>query len=468
MSPTRYLPHVLFTTALCAGGAASADPQKLVILDFDGPRALADSGHDAVVRELGRDHDLVASKTWIDARANATRTVHGPAAWSVAAKRTGVEAVIEGWVQDEGRNKVLTVIVTDASDGKELDQLTIKLPKGELDEPTLRTLRNGLAERLEWVGQSLPPPPPPKDDRPIGPPAKEIAIGPQPPPATPAPETKPEPTPETKPAPTNVATIEAITPDPGWIEKKANAPGKDTPKFRVAGGVGWQSRSLYVGAEEQGDITQYSGVSAKHVSVDAAFYPFPWKKKDGQLSGVGFSFGVDQSLGSTVTFDDGDEVGDYSIDQHSWNAGVHYRAPLGSYFSIDGEVGYGRKTYNIDDAPETFEVPNTAYHYLQAGGHLDMAITDRASVGFGGKYFHVLDSGDISSIDWYGPGKTSGLGIEGSFVVPLPARMFVRGELSYTRFKTSFDGVGEITEDEGVYEAVDSNVAGAVKLGIEF
>ena len=54
------------------------------------------------------------------------------------------------------------------------------------------------------------------------------------------------------------------------------------------------------------------------------------------------------------------------------------------------------------------------------------------------------------------------------FVVPLPARMFVRGELSYTRFKTSFDGVGQITDEEGVYEAVDSTVQGSVKIGIQF
>jgi hypothetical protein len=206
----------------------------------------------------------------------------------------------------------------------------------------------------------------------------------------------------------------------------------------------------------------------KFVTVNAAFYPFPWKKRDGQLSGVGFSLGVDQSLGSQVTFDDGEAVGEYAIDQHGWNAAVHYRAPLSPYFTIDGEVGYGRQSYLINDAPMTFEVPNTAYHYLHAGAHLDLSITDRASVGFGGKYFHVLDAGDLTSVDWYGPGRSSGIGIDGHFVVPLPARMFVRGDLSYTRFKTQFDGVGVITEEEGVYEAKDSNVSGSVKIGIQF
>jgi hypothetical protein len=79
-----------------------------------------------------------------------------------------------------------------------------------------------------------------------------------------------------------------------------------------------------------------------------------------------------------------------------------------------------------------------------------------------------MDSGDLTSTEWYGPGRTSGFGVDGNFVVPLPARMYVRGELTFTRFKTSFDGVGLITEQEGVYDAVDSQVAGNVKIGIQF
>ena len=46
--------------------------------------------------------------------------------------------------------------------------------------------------------------------------------------------------------------------------------------------------------------------------------------------------------------------------------------------------------------------------------------------------------------------------------------MFVKGELAWTRFKTQFDGVGVITEEEGVYEAKDSTISGSVKVGISF
>nr|MBA2544923.1 hypothetical protein [Deltaproteobacteria bacterium] len=58
--------------------------------------------------------------------------------------------------------------------------------------------------------------------------------------------------------------------------------------------------------------------------------------------------------------------------------------------------------------------------------------------------------------------------LDGNFSIPLPSNLFVKGELSYSRIKTTFDGVGVITEAEGVSEAVDSTVAGNVKIGISF
>jgi hypothetical protein len=249
---------------------------------------------------------------------------------------------------------------------------------------------------------------------------------------------------------------------------KASHVPRPTPRFSVMGGFFYGSRTLYIGAENPEGVSQYAGVPSKGLGVEAAFYPFPKKKIDGIQSGVGFSFGVGKSLGSLVTFDDLEEVGDYVINQTAWNANVHYRAALGTSFAIDGSVGYGQSNYVIEDAPMTFEVPNTAYSYLTVGGKVDLAITERSSVGFGAKWMYVLDTGDLSSVEWYGPGGSSGLALDGNFTVPLPANLFIKGELSYSRIKTTFDGVGVITEEEGVSEAVDSTVAANVKLGISF
>lgn len=460
--------RVLIAAALCAGGTADAG-KRVVVLEFDGPRTLADSGRDAVVRALGSDNDLVAPKRWLDAKSTARQAGSGSKPWAEAAKQAGVDAVVEGWVQDEDRAKVLTLIVTDAT-GHEFDQLTVKLGKdGALDAGALRALRAELDARLAWIEVELASEP---TKRPANP-ADPVKLGADSSKQTP-PLLGPQPAPETTAGPqvavAEPAGVTVLAPkEPvDWLPDQPKRASQPTPRARVAGGFGRRSRSLAIGAENQDGVTQYAGVPDNHLAVDAAFYPFPKAKRDGQLQGVGFSFAVNQSLGSTVTFDDLEEVGEYAIDQHGFHAAVHYRAPLGASFAIDGEVGYGRQTYKIQDAPATFEVPDTSYHFLHAGGHLDLSITERATVGFGGKYFHVLESGDLTSVEWYGPGRTSGLALDASFVVPLPARLFVRGELAYTRFKTSFDGVGVITEDEGVFEAVDSNVGGSVKVGIDF
>lgn len=450
------LSRVLIATALLGAGTADAG-KRVVVLDFDGPRALADTGRDAVVRAIGGDNDLIAPKRWLDAKATAARTQHGPKLWRATAKQAGVDALVEGWVQLEARQKVLTVVVSEASTGTELDHVSIKLGKDGITDAVLKELRDQIEDRLIWIEPLLADPAPVLEPVKLGTEAKPVVLGPQLPPA-----------------PVKVAVVEPVSTTKSlepkqtdWLPEQAKRVSRVTPRARVSGGVGWSSRSLNIGAEEDG-VTQYSGVGAKQLGVDAAFYPFPRQKRDGALSGVGFSFGVSQSLGSTVTFDDLEEVGDYSIDQHGWNAAVHYRAPLNDSFTIDGEVGYGRQTYNIDDAPMTFEVPNTSYHYLHTGAHVDLAVTERASVGFGGKYFHVLDTGDLSSVEWYGPGSSSGLAVDANFIVPLPANLFIKGELNYTRIKTSFDGVGLITEEEGAFEAVDSNVGAAVKIGVEF
>lgn len=477
------LSRVLIATALLAAGTADAlAGRRVVVLDFDGPRTLADSGRDAVVRALGADNDIIAQKRWLDAKAEVTRTQPGPKKWPLAARRAGVDVVIEGWVQNDNRTKVLTVVVTDAANGHEFDQLTIKLPNdGVINETTLRALRKELEDRIEWIESTTPrggleKPGPDKPETagegpqdPVklgGEPKQPLKIGPEP--ATPETEAKPAPTETATASPAPGITVLAPTEPVDWLPEQPKRISRPTPRARVAGGFGWRSRSLAIGAENQEGVQDYAGVPDKYLAVDAAFYPFPKEKRNGQLQGVGFSFGVNQSLGSTVTFDDLEEVGEYSIDSHGWNAAVHYRKPVGSYFAVDGEVGYGRQTYNIQDAPETFEVPNTSYHALHVGGHVDLSVTDRATVGFGGKYFHVLESGDLSSVDWYGPGRTSGLALDASFVIPLPAKLFVRGDFVYSRFKTSFDGAGIITEEEGAFEAVDSTVGITAKVGIDF
>ncbi|MGE0551415.1 MAG: hypothetical protein AB7O24_13705 [Kofleriaceae bacterium] len=486
---------LLAAAALCAASSADAKPRRVVVLDFDGPRVLADSGRDAVVSVLGEQYDLVTAKRWEEARADAQRTAHGPTSWKSAAKQSGVDAVIEGWVQDEGRHKVITVAVREAATGQEIDAVSVKLGSNGVTDDVARKLASELDNVLGFVEGGLDPAKPALDlvdpddyrgkdaERPrkrtvvadtsddgddAGSDDRDHDDG----------EAKPRNKPTAK---TDVATaapdkassdlVALFGPDSDEIKtiapKTVHVP-VPTPRFRIGGGGYYGSRSLTFGAENQTGPLAYAGVPSKGVGFAAEAFPFPTKKMDGSLSGVGVSFAVSQSLGSVVTFDDGDAVGEYVINQSAWKFGAHYRQPLGERISIDGEVNYGKSNYIIEDAPMSFEVPDTQYQYIGVGGHLDLKITGRASAGFGARYLYMLDTGDISSVDWYGPGRASGLALDGNFVVPLPSNLFLRGELAYQRIKIEFDDVGVITEAEGVYEASDATVNGSLAVGVEF
>jgi len=511
MSLTTNAFRLAFTAAALCGAATSADakPRRVVILDFDGPRGLADAGRTEVQNILGEQYDVVAKQRWEDARARAQQKSAGPQTWQKAARSSGVDAIIEGWVQDEGRHKLLTVAIREASTGQELDTVSVRVGTKGLSDDS----RSKLSEELDGVLAYIEGAPEPAGSslrvietrRMIGAKAPKVDA-----PARTEDEDDEAPTARKRskraaavdddtdaestdgddenerPAKakkevaarepdlaasesSDLVSLFGATSDEGKISDPtaAHVP-VPTPRFQISGGAYYGARSLDITAENQTGPMSYSGVPSKGLELQGAVYPFPGKKLDGALSGIGFSFALSKSAGSEVTFDDGESVAEYVIDQSSYKAGIHYRHALASLVSIDGELSYGKSSYLIPDAPETFEVPDTAYSYIGGAVHLDLTITERASVGFGAKYMYLLDVGDISSVDWYGPGRASGMGLDASFVIPLPQNLFVHGAIAYDRFKISYDGVGLITEEEGVSESSDSTVNGSVNLGIQF
>lgn len=505
----------LTAAALCAAGTSAADakPRRVVILDFDGPRTLADKGRTAVVNVLGEQYDVVSTQRWEKARtANKSQ---GPLGWRKAAKQSGVDAVIEGWIQDEGRSKLLYLLVRDASTGDEIEKVSVKLGKAGVTTTNTDQLRVKLDEVLEFIepinadiasklepvshrqarqltGQST-------DDAEAAeaPPARRSDIkrdttrkldGASS--AAPDAETdgdvdsdgdggetvrKPrvkvaaagtvveKQVQEDKVGVTSVFGLpytEGLPPD----EKRELAPPWRTPRFEFAAGGYYGSRSFIPLSDS--DETQDYSARSKGIALHAAVYPFPTKKLNGQLSGIGFTFDLYQSAGSELVADTETENSTFSINQGGFAGAVHYRQPLG-IVSIDGEVGYSQDRYKLPQ-DLTVDVPDAAYSAFHAGAHLDLHVTDHAEVGFGAKLFYVLDNGDISDIDWYGPGSSSGFNLDASFKVPLPKQLFVRGDLSYRRIATSFDGVGGLTELDGVESAADATMSGSVKVGIAF
>jgi hypothetical protein len=539
---TQALRFALTAAVLCAGTIADAKPRRLVIVDFDGPRQLADQGRSAVLAVLS-EYDIIATKRWEQARQAASQQLHGPAQWSKAAKQAGVDAVIEGWVQDEGRRKILNVTVRDASTGRDFDTLSIRLDaRNGMSTEGSHKLKTDLEEVLDWIDAGLNEPPPslpPINTKKIGPTYavddgeprvrrrrpiidddEEEADAPRRRPrrsadiddedtsrsrgdryergergerdergergddvdqvAEAAPEhaTTAEPRHEAEPTEVSTAAREAreleviFSPTPedrkAVLGPKADHVPQKTRRFLIDGGPYLSSRSLIWDAEPDSVVMQYAGVSSKGLAVNAAIYPFPLKPIDGIVSGVGFTGSLHHSVGSSVVFPDVDVVEEYVINQNGWELGAHYRAPLSSLIAIDGGAFYGNQTYQIIDASDAFEVPDTQYSYLGLSAHLDLSITERAMIGFGARYFTVLDSGDLAGVDWFGPADASGLGVDGTFVIPLPASLYVRGQLSYQRISLELTGGGIIADEEGIASGTDSVIRGNVNVGIAF
>lgn len=537
MPITTAFRFALTAAALCAAvPTADARPRRVVVLDFDGPRQLADTGRSMVLAALGNQIDVVAGKRWEQARTEASRTAHGPAQWAKAAKQAGVDAVIEGWIQDEGRRKILNITVREADNGREFDTIPVRIDgKTAASGEASRQLQVSLDELLDWIdsAQGDPTPPvyqqieprsqigktrAPADDTP--PPrsrSRRTPIGDDAP-ADPAPSRRRRPVadpdggdagaddpgrpatrrsdagadradagdpevaavapheskkPEVSTAEREISEIQVMFP-PGSEERKdvlgvkADHVPEKTPRFQIDGGFYLGSRTLVWDAPPDANVTNFAGVSTKGFQLNAAIYPFPSKQIDGILSGVGFTGSIHHSAGSTVEFDNGDQVEEDVLNQNGWELGIHYRFPLSSMVALDGGVFYGNQTFEIVDASQDFEVPDTKYSYLGAGLHLDLAITEHASIGFGARYFTVLDSGDLASTDWFGPVSASGLGLDASFIIPLPEHLYVKGLLEYQRISMETSGGGTITDMEGVTGGTDSTIRGSLNLGIAF
>lgn len=515
---------------------ASAKPRRVAVMEFDGPRTLADNSRATVISLLGTKYDLIAAKRWTDAKALVNRTTHGPASWSKAAKQAGVDAVIEGYINEEGRSKVLTLLVTDASDGSQKDELTLRIPTKGLTDDVRANLLQELEDRFEWiepVGGNAPAPydayEPGTKDKKGGKKHSTTkrgdgvtdrhGIGKTDRDDDEAADDSDEPRPtrkQTKKRDRRVADADAETTDQDSEVSEKKPPAKTevvvaaaddakasketalvansvfgtvpeeirilepqtarisrpTPHAEVWGGLAYGSRSLSITAEDPGAVDNFESVPNPGFTIGAAYYPWPKQKRDGGLQGLGFSFELGKSLGGSVSVALDDRSVEFNINEYSWNGAIHYRHPLSESFTIDGEVGYGQQHYQLTDPPEEYEVPDVGYEFLSAGGSLDLKITDRSKVGFGAKYLYMLGTGNLNdSGDFvgYGPGTAWGLAADAHFVIPLPKSMFVRGDISYFRVSSTFDGVGStIAEDAGVTDASDSIVRGSLKLGIEF
>jgi len=530
--------HLLFVSTALTAAATDADakPRRVVVLEFDGPHQLADVGRAAVMNVLGEQYNIVATKTWDAARARASG--RGPQQWRQASKQAGVDAVIEGWVQQEGRHHVLTIAVKVAATGQEIDTLSVRLKDklvptdaayklaGDLDDvlswidgdvtaepssslPDVRTLRPMLGardperdrkEREDAVrdddddrgrddeGRR-------RDDNDDGEARERRARdddrgdhvddddG-----DNARPHKKRRKVRAELDSKRVVAAIDDEQKDTNDLvtlfgpesketeivtEGKSTHVPRPTPRFLVGAGPYLAARGMtfdYDAPDEKSPRPpEYPASFIKGFAAHAAVFPLPHQKQDGKLSGVGFSLDVAKSVASVLTIQNNanGEFRDCTIDQTTWNVGVHYRWPI-DFVAIGVTGNYGKSGHAIVDAPEDLGFADTDFSYVGGGASVELSVTERATVGFNARYMYLLAAGNITEEAAYGAGTAYGLGLGGEFVVPLPSNLYLRGAVDYARFVIDFEGSGELTQQFGVFNVVDSAITGSANVGVAF
>ena len=517
--------------SLLATPDADAKPRRVVVLDFDGPRQLADSGRSAVMSVLGDQYNIIATKNWDTARARASG--RGPQQWRQASKQAGVDAVIEGWVQTEGRHHVLTVAVRDASTGNEIDTLSVRIKENGVTTEAGHKLASQLDEVLAWIDgditaeptQTLPDYRPPmlgakdtskdrdretardaddddeafdSDDddtvrtrhkRKKHKKARRVAQEEQS--SQDVEDEADEASDDETPAPKKAELKKVAVADdiaakdtndlvtlfgPESKEAEIVTEGKSkhvpvpTPRFQVNAGPYLSSRGINFNYDPnaEGGPPEYPASTIKGFAAQVAVFPMPTQKFDGRLSGLGATFDIKRSVGATITAMDDTGYGDYSLDHSAWEAAIHYRYPI-DIVTIDGSANFGNVTHALGgDFPQSVAIPDTSYSYLGGGIHVDLNVTDKATVGAGARYMYLLGAGMVTEQDWYGAGKASGVAFDGDFSIPLPHNLYVKGGIEFRRIKIDFEGSGELSQAWGVWDMTDSDVVGTGNLGVQF
>ncbi len=569
--------HLLIAAAVLATAAtADAKPTKRVaILDFEGPRLLADSGHAAVQTVLNDQYDIVSTKRWEAAKMAAAG--RGPLQWSTAAKAAGVDAVVEGWIDPEGmRTHTMTIAVRDAMTGRQIDTVSVKITdKGVVSDEATHKLTSGLDELLNWVDdeastgtkgadwtdiRTMRPPlgshvdkpeksasncddgdddddddscddsrdddnhhrrkhhrrkhhhvrrgdddderddrrddrrearddrrddrhedskrDDSKDDSKHGDDSKHD-------------DSKKD---DDK-SSTRIATADLPGVDPGvrniidifgpdsvetktMVDKKGPTLEHPSPKFEMSLGGFMLDRGMSF-TQDPPDFPatppSYPATGMYGLQVQGAWFPMPRDKYGYDLSGFGFTFQLQKSIGAELQANDtvNDTYGSYTLDYTAWEGALHYRYPMG-IVTFDGQVNYGSSSYNLEsDFPSTVQIPDVAYQYVGIGGDIELAVTDRVRIGFGARYMYILSTGDVSDEEWYGSGTAGGLELNASFKIPLTDMLYLKGIVEYRRVSMDFVGDGNLSTSEdddslAVSNITDSSIGASAQIGVSF
>lgn len=264
-------------------------------------------------------------------------------------------------------------------------------------------------------------------------------------------------------------STEAIAPPP----LPAPIARRRAPRLELSGGLIVGERGMGF-AQNPPDVPAtppnypYTGLGG--AVLQASLFPAPEDPYGDDLTGFGLTFELQKSVNATLAENDtvNDTFGDYSLDYTAVEIGAHYRHKVGSLV-VGAMVSYGAASWSLEsDFPQSVPIPDTRYEHIDAGVEAQLAVGARARVGFGARYMHILSTGDMTEMEWYGPGSSSGLGLDLDLKVPLTDTLYLRGLLEYRRVSTNFDGDGSLSVESSlaVSNITDTWIMSGIQLGV--
>ncbi len=475
--------RIAIILAILSAPIAALAGKRIVVLDFEGPRAR--SFHRAVERIVEKKHNVISHRKYmrVAKRLKAGR----PTAENVqrVTAELSADGVVVGVVERRRGRYVLTLKLRAGADGAFGEDIVVRSRRPKLRGRDLREVRRKLLAAIEALPSSgvIELDEPVVLEEPVGEDAGDgQEVAPEPAPSRPA-EVAARPAEaeanaiaddneiadanETVPQPSSREPIDAIdlTLGMSFVARQLD--------FNVAANLGPASPQGYDGAPVAGAY------------IEGSFYPLALIS-DGFLANIGVTGVYDRviEIKSTLNYNaDGRSMtANLGTTQQHWGVGAVLRYALGSgpkSPTVRAHVRYNRLSFQIakDEAPAgvMVDIPNVDYTYIDPGVGLRYPLTNAVALGLDARFMVITDTGEMQSTEQYGAATVFGgegeVMLEYRFLSAVSARL---GGL-YRTIGFDFDGNGALTRErdgdpqtEDVGGARDVYVGGYLALGLTF
>jgi hypothetical protein len=176
-------------------------------------------------------------------------------------------------------------------------------------------------------------------------------------------------------------------------------------------------------------------------------------------------------MGSYVDIDHDGEILDLPVTQTRWSVAARYRHVAGGT-TLEASLGYGGLSHFVDDVPEDagedFDLIDSEYAEIEAGGRVELEIGPSARLGFGLVYLYPTDAGAISAPDLLGNGTAWGIEGSAELRIAVSRSVHVTAGVDYRRLSLTFDGDGDMMSTYDVDAALDTYTGAHLGAGTRF